>query len=83
MIAVADASPLCYLVLVGEIDLLPRMFDYVTVPREVALELLHEYAPHAVAGNPRGGGIDRLAKTNFRCSPAFLKQTLDRYGTRS
>jgi hypothetical protein len=26
MIAVADASPLCYLVLIGEIDLLPGFF---------------------------------------------------------
>jgi len=26
MIAVADTSPICYLVLIGEIDLLPKLF---------------------------------------------------------
>jgi predicted nucleic acid-binding protein len=28
------------------------------------------------------GAIDRLRKTNFRYSPALLKDTLDRYGRR-
>ena len=55
MIAVADASPLCYLVLIGEIDLLPQLFSRVLVPHAVVLELLHEDAPAAVrawASNP-------------------------------
>ena len=55
MIAVADASPLCYLVLIGEIDLLPQLFSRVLVPQVVVLELLHEDAPAAVrawASNP-------------------------------
>jgi hypothetical protein len=29
MIAVADTSPICYLVLIGEIDLLPKLFTQV------------------------------------------------------
>jgi predicted nucleic acid-binding protein len=50
MIAVADTSPLCYLVLIGEIDLLPRLFSQVVVPTAVVTELLHEDAPDAVRG---------------------------------
>ncbi len=48
MIAVADASPLCYLVLIGEIDLLPQCFRQVLVPHAVITELRHEDAPAAV-----------------------------------
>ncbi len=48
MIAVADASPLCYLVLIGEIDLLPALFLRVAVPQAVIAELLHEDAPEVV-----------------------------------
>jgi predicted nucleic acid-binding protein len=48
MIAVADASPLCYLVLIGEIDLLSKLFLHVAAPHAVINELLHEDAPEAV-----------------------------------
>jgi len=48
MIAAADASPLCYLVLIGEIDLLPKLFLHVAVPRAVITELLDEGAPEPV-----------------------------------
>lgn len=48
MIAVADASPLCYLVLIGQIELLPKLFLHVAVPHAVITELLHEDAPEAV-----------------------------------
>ena len=48
MTAVADASPLCYLVLIGEIDLLRQLFSQVLVPHAVILELLHADAPAAV-----------------------------------
>lgn len=48
MIAVADTSPLCYLVLIGEIDLLATLFDQVVVPNAVIAELLHEDAPEPV-----------------------------------
>lgn len=33
MIAVLYASPLCYLLLIGEIDLLPQLFSRVLVPQ--------------------------------------------------
>ena len=48
MIAVADASPLCYLILIGEIDLLPKLFLEVVAPQAVIAELLHEDAPEGV-----------------------------------
>ena len=156
MIAVADTSPLCYLVLIEEIDLLRQLFSQVVVPSAVITELLHEDAPEAVRGwaanlpswlsvqeNPirktagleklqvgeqaaillaesitaelilldeksarriaaqrsmritgtlgvlgeaalRGlvdlpAAIDRLRRTNFRCSPALMKAALDRF----
>ena len=47
MIAVADASPLCYLVLIDEIDLLPKLFVHVAVPQAVIIELLNQDAPEA------------------------------------
>ena len=48
MIAVADTSPLCYLVLIDEVDLLRQLFSQVVVPSAVITELLHEDAPEAV-----------------------------------
>ncbi|SPF48380.1 conserved hypothetical protein [Candidatus Sulfopaludibacter sp. SbA4] len=50
MIAVADTSPISYLVVIREIDLLPKLFAQVVVPRAVIAELLHEDAPEAVRG---------------------------------
>ena len=47
-VAVADTSPLHYLVLTNTIGLLPRLFDKVIVPEIVRAELLHEEAPELV-----------------------------------
>lgn len=41
MIVVADTSPLNYLVLIDEIDLLPALFGHVLLPRAVLQELQH------------------------------------------
>lgn len=41
MIVVADTSPLNYLVLIGEIELLPALFSNVLVPQTVFHELQH------------------------------------------
>lgn len=156
MIAVADTSPVCYLILIDEVDLLAKLFHQVLVPPAVIAELLHEDAPDAVRGwaaslppwisvqenlvlstvgmeklqpgvqgaillaeaasadvilldeksarrvaadrglrmtgtlgvlgeaAARGlvdlpAAIDRLRRTTFRCSPALLKATLDRF----
>ena len=47
-IVVADTSPLRYLLEIGEIELLPRLFEKVTIPSVVRDELLHASAPAAV-----------------------------------
>lgn len=48
MIAVSDTSPLCYLILIGEIALLPSLFGRVALPPVVRDELLHDDAPQPV-----------------------------------
>jgi hypothetical protein len=48
MIAVADASPVCYLILIGEIEILPQLLGRILLPSEVLNELLASGAPHNV-----------------------------------
>jgi predicted nucleic acid-binding protein len=48
MVVVADTSPIDYLVLIGQIDLLRRLYQRVLVPPAVLLELTHKRAPEAV-----------------------------------
>ncbi len=48
MIVVADASPLNYLVLIEQIDLLPSLYDRVLIPEAVLSELQRPRAPTPV-----------------------------------
>ena len=48
MIVVADTSPLNYLLLIDEIDLLPAMFGQVLIPQTVLQELRHPKTTPAV-----------------------------------
>ena len=48
MIVVADTSPVNYLVLIGEIDLLPKIYRSVLVPEAVRDELLAAESPELV-----------------------------------
>lgn len=48
MIVVADTSPLRYLILIGEIELLPRIFGEVVLSDAVLSEMLHKNSPEAV-----------------------------------
>jgi len=48
MSVVADTSPLCYLILIGEVDLLASLFNEIIVPEAVLDELKDEGAPEAV-----------------------------------
>lgn len=48
MIVVSDTGPLNYLVLIGEISVLPRLYGRVTIPGAVESELTHPAAPAAV-----------------------------------
>ncbi len=47
MTAVSDTSPICYLILIDKISLVPRLFN-VLVPQAVLAELRHEDAPEVV-----------------------------------
>jgi predicted nucleic acid-binding protein len=48
-IVVADASPINYLVLIGEIDILSKLYSHIMIPNVVVEELLDPSAPTAVA----------------------------------
>lgn len=49
MIVVADSSPLNYLILIAQVQILPRLFHRVAVPLAVQEELRRTGAPHAVS----------------------------------
>jgi len=48
MLAVADTTPLRYLLVIGAIDILPALYERVAVPYAVAEELQHPHAPDRV-----------------------------------
>jgi predicted nucleic acid-binding protein len=48
MIVVADTSPINYLILIGEIEILTKMYGRVVIPRAVREELLRPSAPEMV-----------------------------------
>ncbi len=48
MIVVADTSPINYLLLIQEIDVLPKMYGRVVIPRAVQHELQQPVAPGVV-----------------------------------
>ncbi len=49
MVVIADTSPLNYLVLIEEAEVLPRLYGKVVVPQAVLEELLHPDTPPPVA----------------------------------
>jgi predicted nucleic acid-binding protein len=48
MRAVTDTSPLHYLILIGQADLLPQLYTQLILPQAVVGELLHPHTPLAV-----------------------------------
>lgn len=48
MIVVADATPIHYLVLIGEIELLEKLYKRIAIPPSVRLELLQALTPSPV-----------------------------------
>ncbi|HEY3855780.1 MAG TPA: DUF3368 domain-containing protein [Verrucomicrobiae bacterium] len=48
ILVVADTSPLCYLILIDAIDLLPQLYNRVIIPSAVFAELTHPKAPASV-----------------------------------
>jgi predicted nucleic acid-binding protein len=47
-LVIADTGLINYLILIGHIDILPRLFERVIVPGVVLAELSHELAPASV-----------------------------------
>ncbi len=48
MIVIADTGPINYLILIGEIEVLPGLYHRVTIPPSVCEELCHSSAPAPV-----------------------------------
>ncbi len=48
MIIISDTSPLCYLLLIGEVELLPQLYGKVLIPVEVKQELSDRRSPAVV-----------------------------------
>ena len=48
MIVVADATPIHYLVLIGEVDILEKLYKRIVIPPSVRLELLQDQTPAPV-----------------------------------
>lgn len=48
MIVVSDTSPICYLLLINRIDILPTLYSSVTIPQAVADELRASESPPVV-----------------------------------
>ena len=77
MIVVANTSPVCYLELIGHLDLLSVLFGQIIIPQAVHDELAAEGAPPAVCHvvsdqRQRGGGcglprVLRLARRASTC----------------
>ena len=69
MFAVADTSPLNYLVCTGLEAVLPKLYEVVVIPPQVRAELLSDDAPATVrewAGNPPEWIRIRLLKEHER-----------------
>jgi predicted nucleic acid-binding protein len=47
-LVVADTGPLNYLILIGAVDLLPKLFEHILIPAAVYAELSHVNAPELV-----------------------------------
>jgi predicted nucleic acid-binding protein len=47
-VVIADSSPLNYLMLIGSVDVLHRLYGTVVVPKQVIAELIEPAAPHDV-----------------------------------
>jgi predicted nucleic acid-binding protein len=64
MVVVADTSPINYLVLIEQIDLLTRLYTRILIPPAVLAELKHPLAPKPVETGPaiRPSGWKFLAR---------------------
>jgi len=82
MIAAADTSPLCYLILVDETDLLRQQLSQIVVPSAVITKLRREDASEALrrrAANPPSWASagENLAAGRGSISLAACRQAID------
>jgi len=49
-LVVADTGPVHYLILIGQISLLPALFERIFIPVSVREEMLHHNTPDVVRG---------------------------------
>jgi predicted nucleic acid-binding protein len=62
MIVIADTSPTNYLICIGEIDVLPKLYRVVIIPRAVRDELSRDRAPEIACR--RSGAAGSPARLN-------------------
>ena len=48
MVIIADTSPLNYLLLIDEVDILPKLYSHIVIPEAVFAELQRPKAPVSV-----------------------------------
>lgn len=48
MLVISDTSPICYLLLIGQLDLLPHIYGRVVIPKAVQNELADPRSPEVV-----------------------------------
>ena len=70
MRAVSDTSPLSYLVLIGQTDLLPKVFTAVSIPDEVRAELASSRAPSAI--QEWIGGVESITSHGLGLDATFV-----------
>ena len=72
ILVVADTSPVNYLVQIGSIDLLSRLFDQVIVPQAVLRELLSRSTPEVVRHWATNLPVWTSVRTPARIQPLML-----------
>jgi len=63
MVVVADTSPINYFVLIGQIDLLEKLYSRILIPPAVLAELNHLLAP-----SPVRNWANSLCPNGWKCS---------------
>lgn len=77
MTVVTDTTPLNYLVLIGQVDILPQLFIRVLVPEAVMAELRHPQAPTPV----RNWALNPLPQWLEIREPKALESALEFLGS--
>jgi len=76
MVVVSDTTPVNYLLLIGEIDLLQQLFGRVLLPQAVVTELLHPDAPFLVSAWAASLPAWIEVKTIIEVDPAYTLASL-------